>query len=547
MFQSKQYYEKKVNCFIGNNSGLTLIELLIVMVLLVIVLFMGFTFYSYGILTFRYGEKQADIQQNARIVTEFISNSVRTAERVIIIDEYDGEIKELDVSDFPGLEIEQPGEGFYVYFIFLRDGMIYYQEVDGSGQPAVLLEDISTNLDFDLQFFKGEKDNILSYDLYTAEKSSGRNYSLTTEVLVLNVNKIEDMSVNGGTAIIYQVPAPYPGIRNITVTPQMHSFDGSGGQVVNVVVRTTEVVDGKDVIVEFWKLGKENLYEPTEITNVNIIPIEPSGSDPTIENNKTELNINLPTGSGELYFGDYYIHIEVDSVPLPQRRLYYILPVIEYMNLNLLQGTNHEIEVEIKTKGVPAGTKVSICNIVNPECDDLFVALVEKNNSFPDSYNFLDFTIDNPTEPNVDGNGTVTFIIYPTNPEMFIGKDIYVIAKIGRHEWWETKIVENNNANLGELKVTDSSFGQIILTPEFNTDILEYTVSVSQEIGEIVIAAEIENPNSHLIINGEETLSGVENTIILDEVGTITTVNLTVTAEDLITTKTYIIEVYRAN
>jgi hypothetical protein len=217
------------------------------------------------------------------------------------------------------------------------------------------------------------------------------------------------------------------------------------------------------------------------------------------------------------------------------------------MNLNLLPGSDREIEVEIKTKGVPAGTKVSECNIVDPECDDLFIALVEINNSFPDTYNFLDFIIDYPVKPTINSDGNVTFHIKPTNPEMFTGKDIYVIAKIGRLEWSGEKVFESNNANLSELVVTGPSSETLALTPEFSTDILEYAVSVSQEIGEIVIVAETENIDSKLFINNVETSSGAEKIIPLGAAGTITSITLTVTAADLTTTKTYIIEVNRAN
>ncbi len=377
---------------INDQSGFGLVELLIVLSLLVIVLTMIFTFYLFGVTSFNIGEQQSDVQQNARIAAGFITKELRIAERVIIVNEYE---------DFAGLDIEQ-SEDFYLYYIYLEEGSIYYQQFGEVEEHVKIQEGISANIDFELDFkVSASKGNLLQINLSAVEKESNRTYTLETEVLVLNIDLIEDQSDGEGSAIFYQIPAPpKPAISSIILDPESHKYISSGFDI-NVSIYTRNVSDDQNVSVEFWRL-KEGY-------NDNLITEDSSN---IIDDHYAELTLAVPYN---LNFGDYYVEVTVDSVSFPQRRYYYIEPKIQIV-VDSRPGNPFFGTVTITTGGVPVGTPV-------------IIQLFERDKDTP-LVQGVDFNFHNPSNPILGADGKMIFNIKVESP--YVGKDLYLTVTIGK-------------------------------------------------------------------------------------------------------------------
>ena len=72
---------------LSNQKGLTLLELIISVGLLGIIMAAGLTLYLTGIKTWKTGDVQLELQQNARIAIKTISEAVRDAKIVEVLDE----------------------------------------------------------------------------------------------------------------------------------------------------------------------------------------------------------------------------------------------------------------------------------------------------------------------------------------------------------------------------------------------------------------------------------------------------------------------------
>ena len=508
----------KTGHFLRDSSGFSLLELTIAVLLLAAVISIGFTFYFFSVLSFGVGEKQVDVQQNARIVANFLSEELRIAERIIIIDEYTGDLKELDfqaLKDDMGIDIDDPADDpanrFYVYFIFLRDNSIYYQEVDGTDQPAVLLEGISQKVDFDLAFKKSEeKDNLLRFDVSATNKDDGRTYHLDSEVLALNLDNIEDelLSSDEGTAIVYQVPAPFPSIRGVTLQPS--EIISYGTFDLDIKVITNEVSDGRIVTPEVRKINQDGPSSP--VAGVIYDPAEPE-----VLNDESEFRITLPATA---YFGDYYVLINVDSVSFPRYRIFYLLPVIhDDQPIKPRPGVPHYGEVTIETSGVEEDTEVVKTTDPDPEGDQLFISFIRRtipqgedfDPSNEDHFEHVEFSID-PEAPAIDADGKATFLIHSEALTDYPYEDFYLRAKIGRIDW--QLIGQPFNPYLFDLEVSYMNGASIDFVDaegayiDFDPETLDYTVNLVEGTEEVLVNATLQDERSSMTINGVDTTSG---------------------------------------
>ena len=96
----------------------------------------------------------------------------------------------------------------------------------------------------------------------------------------------------------------------------------------------------------------------------------------------------------------------------------------------------------------------------------------------------------------------------------------------------------NNDADLISLPVS-------YLTPDFDPDITNYTVEHEHHVSGVGVRPTLSDPNASLTINGEPHESGTIKTVSLNPPGEETIISIVVTAEDGVTTKEYIITVYR--
>ena len=119
---------------IAGQSGVTLVELIIALSLLAVVIALGYNYYFFGASTFERGEGRANVQQNIRLAADFMSNQLRYAQNMEI----------LDAPPDPGSY-----EDDYNYILVSNEGQITHVE---EGDEKNLLSPISQGLNFNLGF-----------------------------------------------------------------------------------------------------------------------------------------------------------------------------------------------------------------------------------------------------------------------------------------------------------------------------------------------------------------------------------------------------------
>lgn len=111
---------------------------------------------------------------------------------------------------------------------------------------------------------------------------------------------------------------------------------------------------------------------------------------------------------------------------------------------------------------------------------------------------------------------------------------ITVTAQNGKKQTYTISVTKTNEANLANSFLENLAIENVALTPDFRYDVLEYTAEIESNIESLNVLAVPQREGAKVVIEGRENLQFGENKI-----------TVTVTAEDGITTKNYIIKVYR--
>ena len=85
------------------------------------------------------------------------------------------------------------------------------------------------------------------------------------------------------------------------------------------------------------------------------------------------------------------------------------------------------------------------------------------------------------------------------------------------------------------------------LTPAFDSAVVSYAARVGHSVTSVTVTATVSDPNATVTIQGSAVNSGEASPAISLAPGSATTINVVVTAQDRVTTKTYRVEVTRAN
>lgn len=161
----------KIYKLISNKRGVSLVELMVALILLIIVLGLGYMFYSFGTNSFAMGSSQSNVQQNVRFAANYITGEVRFATEVEILDNDD--IPE-NISD-PANDNE---------YIFIEDGKIKHLNKDGE---TIIFQSISDGINIVLNFeIAGTHQDILNFTIYGND--ANKNFDLETETTILNLN-----------------------------------------------------------------------------------------------------------------------------------------------------------------------------------------------------------------------------------------------------------------------------------------------------------------------------------------------------------------------
>ena len=500
MLKLKNKISAITDVIIGEKSGFSIVELMVVIGLLAIILGMGLSLYVFGISTHVLGEEQTDVQQNARLVSDFITDEIRMAEKSTILASYDKD-KTLELEEFLEEDIGyQFEENHHVYFIFEHEDSIYYQEVDGVDDPVEYVEGISRDINFDLEFKRSDdKKNILNVKLTATNINSGRNYHLETEIEALNLDTIEKHEdVAEGKAIVYQIPAPpEPSLEVPRIEPSRYMIYGSG-ETKTVNVQTNRVDDGAIVTAKFYK------EDEVDSTIIEVIDIElVNETELTIQDNQSTFEFFLleaTLSDKGLYYSDfYYLEVDVDSVNYSRRANIPVQPSIDITTEDH-PSQSHWGYVHIYTKGVPGGT------MVDAELFDIWGELItfEMQDYSKDAYG--DLVVEESDEPG-DTTGEAYFRIHEDEDEDAEVDDIHeLVITIGNR----VKRKEISPFHIAEVNIydaVDAVDADIRVEVETKGDFSGQYEGVTLKLWEIV-----EEVNVKLIFGEEEDVE-----LIFDE------------------------------
>ena len=99
----------------------------------------------------------------------------------------------------------------------------------------------------------------------------------------------------------------------------------------------------------------------------------------------------------------------------------------------------------------------------------------------------------------------------------------------------------SSDATLSALTISDGT-----LTPAFDSDTVSYTASVEHGVASVTVTPTVNESNAKVAVNGSGVISGSPSQTISLTVGQSIDVNVVVTAQDGVTTRTYTIGVTRA-
>ncbi len=160
--------------FIKKQGGLTVIELMLALALLLLVLAGGYSFLSFGWSSFDRGTDRAVVQNNLRMAAEEITKEVR----------YAGSIEIIDAEDVPGTIDDD-----YFYIFLNGDGRLEQKDSEGT---RIIPHELDSNVLFDLSFDKSGS-NII--EIIITETNSGME--IDTEVRILNIQN--GITINGNS------------------------------------------------------------------------------------------------------------------------------------------------------------------------------------------------------------------------------------------------------------------------------------------------------------------------------------------------------------
>lgn len=174
---------------LNDKKGLSLVELIVAMSILLLVLAIAYPLYAFGERSFRVGSSQSIIQQNIRMASDFVSREVRYATNLRIY------------ADMASAGIPNPIPSDHEFNYIVIDGSVI-KHLDKDGE-TIIPQGLSDGVIFDL-VFQRKSGNILYVKISGTDNV--RSYDIETEVLLLNTSTLNDLS---GKVIRYKkLPAP---------------------------------------------------------------------------------------------------------------------------------------------------------------------------------------------------------------------------------------------------------------------------------------------------------------------------------------------------
>ncbi|MDH5725267.1 MAG: cadherin-like beta sandwich domain-containing protein [Nitrospira sp.] len=118
-----------------------------------------------------------------------------------------------------------------------------------------------------------------------------------------------------------------------------------------------------------------------------------------------------------------------------------------------------------------------------------------------------------------------------------------VVSESGSNSRTYTVLI--NRASLaGNNSLQSLSVSPGTLTPTFDANLLSYTVDVANNVGNVMVTPTLQDPVATVTVDGQPVVSGQAQSVSLNGAGSITLINIVVTAQNG-TEKTYLITVSR--
>lgn len=174
-----------------SKTGITLMELLISMSLLLTALGLGFGLFSYGTSTYIRGEAKSILQKDVRHAANVITQQLRYANKIEF------------VSTYP-----EGGDGLY-HYIFYDEQSRKITEYTPTGSIKYITESTIKNLSFTAEYkpIYGEGVSKMLLHFSIDSHLNDQSYQLSSSVLLMNINtnvsQLPDSSTRG---IRFQLP-----------------------------------------------------------------------------------------------------------------------------------------------------------------------------------------------------------------------------------------------------------------------------------------------------------------------------------------------------
>ncbi len=175
--------------YTNNQSGITLIELLISIAIVSLVLSLGYTLYTSLNNTFVKSESRSDIRQNVRLAANFITQELRYATHIRIFDNEEVDFEHILAKNFDTIEVFPGDTDDYNFIYVCEQGFLMFREArDGETKDAVqrfgsIAQEERVNLTIEFEFrganppsllyFKSKNKGTVGNDKYYIESTIG--------------------------------------------------------------------------------------------------------------------------------------------------------------------------------------------------------------------------------------------------------------------------------------------------------------------------------------------------------------------------------------
>lgn len=236
--------------FKTEQKGLTIIELMIAMLILLMGLALAFNFFFFGVRSFNVGEQRTIVQTNVRFASRVITDELRYA---------------TDVEIYGSVPDHEEGRKA----IFMSaDNIIIIRDEEGNTRPisGALSDEVQfTELSFGVS---PEMSRMLTF-LVSAERQGEQNYQLETEVTPLNqkASIIDHTGGSVGTAIVYSL-APPQQVARLEVAPRLitEQLDAEQEFALNLRYEEFSNLQAEDIV-----LSGDGFDDPHDNTTIEVL------------------------------------------------------------------------------------------------------------------------------------------------------------------------------------------------------------------------------------------------------------------------------------